>query len=283
MSHQNSRRSGRFSRKIPILLIGTNSEGRVFSEKTYTVVLSLLGAGILAKNTLAAEQELILRSLASNREAAIRILGEIGLPEGTFAYGAAFVDEQLDFWNVNFPAPPISATPLRPLYLECSLCNAQLLLEHGDFEFDVCVIHGGLVRYCEGCAFATVWKVATRPAMPNLGMLVPECKIISATIPIASVQQTFKQSSKSKLMTLDLPVESVPEPGINRRIHRRAKVNYCACIRTHAYGDDIVACIDMSRGGVALKTKNPYMLASEPTNRLKPRRFLFPLESPLSA
>jgi hypothetical protein len=39
--------------------------------------------------------------------------------------------------------------------------------------------------------------------------------------------------------------------------HRRAKVNYYACVRTEAFGDDIVQCIDMSRGGVGFKTKNP--------------------------
>ena len=42
----------------------------------------------------------------------------------------------------------------------------------------------------------------------------------------------------------------------------RAKVNYFACVRSEAFGDDIVVCIDMSRGGLCFKTKNPYLESS---------------------
>jgi hypothetical protein len=263
MPYQTSRRSGRLSKTIPILLIGASTEGRVFSEKTQTVVISLHGAGILSRNTFVAEQELILRSLETNREAAIRVLGEIGSQSGLYSYGVAFVDEQLDFWKVNFPPPPTSKAPREPLYLECSTCKAPVLLEHGDFEFDVCAIHGGLVRYCAQCSIATVWRLALQPAMPDLGILFPEGKSVTAAASPASAKVAAGNNSKAKLLTLDLPGESIPEPQVNRRIHRRARVNYCACVRTREFGDDIVACIDMSRGGVALKTKHPYILASE--------------------
>jgi hypothetical protein len=47
-----------------------------------------------------------------------------------------------------------------------------------------------------------------------------------------------------------------------RRTHRRAKVGYFACIRNEAFGDDIVSCIDMSRGGLSFKTKNSYTLST---------------------
>ena len=188
MPYQTSRRSGRLSKTIPILLIGASTEGRVFSEKTQTVVISLHGAGILSRNTFVAEQELILRSLETNREAAIRVLGEIGSQSGLYSYGVAFVDEQLDFWKVNFPPPPTSKAPREPLYLECSTCKAPVLLEHGDFEFDVCAIHGGLVRYCEQCSIATVWRVALQPAMPDLGILFPERKSVTAAASPASAR-----------------------------------------------------------------------------------------------
>jgi len=43
------RRSGRISREIPIVLLGTDTSGRVFSEQTQTPVQSLHGAGILSR------------------------------------------------------------------------------------------------------------------------------------------------------------------------------------------------------------------------------------------
>ena len=73
-------------------------------------------------------------------------------------YGVAFRDEQLDFWQLGFPSPPVDEEAPKTLTLECSGCRTPVTIEHGDYEFDVCTIHGGLVRYCDECAFATFWK-----------------------------------------------------------------------------------------------------------------------------
>jgi len=47
------RRSGRISKQVPIVLLGTDTSGRVFSEETHTLVLSLHGAGIRSRNKFA--------------------------------------------------------------------------------------------------------------------------------------------------------------------------------------------------------------------------------------
>jgi hypothetical protein len=54
----------------------------------------------------------------------------------------------------------------------------------------------------------------------------------------------------------------ITPPDANRRLHRQAKVNYYACVRSETFGDDIVPCIDMSRGGLSFKTKHPYPRSS---------------------
>jgi len=38
----------------------------------------------------------------------------------------------------------------------------------------------------------------------------------------------------------------------------RTKVNFKACIRSFAHGDDVVACEDVSRGGLCFKSRKPY-------------------------
>jgi hypothetical protein len=156
MTYQKVRRSGRITIAVPILLIGSDSEGRVFSEETKTVIISLHGAGILSRHKLASEQELVLRSLESNCEADMRVGGEIGVQDDV-----AFVNETLDLWKTSFPPPEAPQDSVSSLSLECASCTTPLVLEHGDFEFDVCVTHGGLVRYCDHCGFATVWKFAS--------------------------------------------------------------------------------------------------------------------------
>jgi len=275
MTYQKVRRSGRITIAIPILLIGSDCEGRVFSEETKTVIISLHGAGILSRHKLVAEQELVLRSLESNREVDIRVVGEIGAQGDTYAYGVAFVHETLDFWKASFPPADTPQESVSSLSLECASCSCPLVLEHGDFEFDVCVIHGGLVRYCDHCGFATVWKFASRAAAqsPQPQLVVRTQEPLPTAYepqPVASVVAVLdspptpgaEPESPPAPLSFETLADFVAPPDANRRAHRRAKVNYFACVRTEAFGEDIVPCIDMSRGGVSFKTKHPYLLKS---------------------
>jgi PilZ domain len=158
MTSKKMRRSGRLFKSVPILLIGSDADGRVFTEETHTVVLSLHGAGIISNYKLLAEQEIILRSAETNRETEIRVVGEIGSEDGHHTYGVAFLDDDLDFWQMDFPPPPPPTERPLELVLACGSCGETVTLLNGDYEFDVCAIHGGLVRYCTDCGFATVWR-----------------------------------------------------------------------------------------------------------------------------
>jgi hypothetical protein len=271
MTDQKVRRSGRISKQVPILLIGSDSEGRVFSEVTKTVVLSLHGAGIVSVKKLIAEQELTLRSMVSNREAEIRVVGEIAESEGVHTYGAAFMDDSLDFWQAEFPPPPPPEEHPLVLSLECSSCRAPLTVENGDFEFDVCAIHGGLVRHCDNCGLATVWKLTTHlPSLrPVVAALSPAAKRLAAATAVAVLE--LPPAPAVPIAPPAPPVPKLPPasrsmgppapaPLLERRQRVRAKVNYFACVHSEAFGDDIVVCIDMSRGGMSFKTKNFYLV-----------------------
>jgi len=122
---QAMRRSGRISLAVPILIIGTDEEGRVFSEETSTVVLSRHGAGIISKEKLMAEQELVLREVATNREAEVRVVGEIAQQGSMHTYGVAFVDDTLDFWQRDFPPAPGWKERPEVLTLECGGCKGR--------------------------------------------------------------------------------------------------------------------------------------------------------------
>jgi c-di-GMP-binding flagellar brake protein YcgR len=51
----------------------------------------------------------------------------------------------------------------------------------------------------------------------------------------------------------------------DRRGRVRAKVNYFACVQSAAFGNDVVTCIDMSRGGLGFRTKHAYAISTEVT------------------
>ncbi|HKM84538.1 MAG TPA: PilZ domain-containing protein [Candidatus Acidoferrum sp.] len=262
MTDHKVRRSGRISKQVPILLIGSDSDGRVFSEVTKTVVISLHGAGIVSANKLIAEQELHIRSLVTNREAAARVVGEIAEQEGVYTYGVAFLDELADFWQVEFPPPPPPEERPLILGLECSSCCASITVQNGDFEFDVCAIHGGLVRYCENCGMATVWKQTTHlsPLRPFGAARAPAAEPQPAAAAVALLDPPAACTVPQPLPASRPVVPPAPAPLLERRQRVRAKVNYFACVRSEAFGDDIVVCIDMSRGGMSFKTKNFYLV-----------------------
>lgn len=292
MTCKKLRRSGRIAKSVPILLIGSDTEGRVFSEVTRTVVLSLHGAGVISMHKLLPEQELVLRWLETNRETEIRVVGEIGSQGEQHTYGVAFVDDSADFWQLEFPPPPSLAERPLELVLECTACGASVTLLNGDYEFDVCAIHGGLVRYCTECAFATVWKRPEAGALPAAVRATPDRKPVqterlaakseyAAEVlhtrddwelqPLADAfpereertaraesQSATKASSAAERRTTTAALE-------DRRGRVRAKVNYFACVKSAAFGQDVVMCIDMSRGGLGFRTKNAYLVSTEVT------------------
>lgn len=312
MTSKKMRRSGRLFKSVPILLIGSDAEGRVFSEETHTVVLSLHGAGIISNHKLLAEQEIILRSVETNREAEIRVVGEIGSEDGHHTYGVAFLDDDLDFWEMDFPPPPSPAERPLELVLACGSCGETVTLLNGDYEFDVCAIHGGLVRYCTECGFATVWKrreagdVARtiapevgrkleaprreavivehaglefeeeeRVAHPFAGCMEP--RVIVNLEPQAEQSETHadEHAEVKRKNEARVPAIATTTAVEDRRARVRAKVNYFACVQSDAFGKDVVTCIDMSRGGLGFKTRNAYAIATEVTIAVP-----FSLESP---
>jgi hypothetical protein len=298
------RRSGRLLESIPILLIGSDAEGRVFSEDTHTVVLSLHGAGIVSTHKLVAEQELILRSTASNHEAEIRVVGEIGSQDGLYTYGVEFLDAELDFWKMDFPASPSPTERPLELVLECGSCGATVTLLNGDYEFDVCAIHGGLVRYCTECGFATVWRRpetdgASRTAASKVERKLeppPRTSVIVEHVGLELEEQEQRVAPRfaeyvSPGVTIDLEAcagrmdprveerakawprsearvvvaAATTTAAKDRRQRVRAKVNYFACVQSAAFGKDVVTCVDMSRGGLGFRTKTAYAISTDVT------------------
>jgi hypothetical protein len=163
---QRKRRSGRITKELDIVLLGTDTTGKVFSEQTKTVVLSRHGAGVVTRYRFSPDELLTLRLPGSDKEAAIRLVGQIGGESGRYIYGVAFVDPDPDFWPMKFPPPD----PLEPasqlIALECSLCQARQEMEQGDIEEDVYSVNGNILRYCDSCGTSTPWKKASAEPPP---------------------------------------------------------------------------------------------------------------------
>lgn len=231
----------------------------MFSEETKTVLLSRHGAGIVSQYALYAEQELILRRLDTNKEAEIRVVGNLGKQGETYTYGVAFLKPETDLWGIKFPGMTDSEKAVSRVQLQCSSCKTCETVEQIDLESDVYLVNEGIVRTCKKCGSSTFWKRATDDAVEELVPVVAS----------ASMETEIEEKEEPTAGTLPAPapeaptVSKTPVKAENRRKHLRTKVSFKACIRSYTFGDDIVSCEDMSRGGLRFKSRKPYTEKAE--------------------
>lgn len=236
------RRSKRILKAIPILLSGSDSEGKQFSEQTRTLVLSRHGAGILSTKKLAPQTVLILRSVETNKEAAVRVIDQVaGTPEG-YTYGVAFLDSGVNFWNVEFAPQPEDEAGPKSMILECASCHERETVNPNDVELDVYAINKSVTRYCANCGTPTSWKEASgaiegKPATPT------------------AQKDGAKADAKKEPGKEAAPTHHHQE---NRRKDVRARVNFNACIRFSGK-EEIVACENLSRGGFCFRSAKPFV------------------------
>src|SRR5713101_7150438 len=156
------RSSGRISKEIPILLIGSDLDGKIFSEHTTTVLLSLHGAGIVSRHKLSPEQELVLRWPNKNKESEIRVVGQIGSQKGSYTYGVAFFDSSVNFWEIDFPPSSVLEKELGLLSLACSSCKTLETVDDSSFEADICATNEAVLRFCKRCGSSVVTQFELR-------------------------------------------------------------------------------------------------------------------------
>ncbi len=225
-------------------------EGKVFSEQAKTVLLSRYGAGIVSEYKLSPEQELILRSLETNKEVEVRVVGQLGSVGGRYTYGVAFLDQNIDFWGIEFPVVSQSEKEANRVLLQCAGCKAREMVEQSDLESDVYIVNEGIMRFCKSCGSSTFWKRADDIAE---GEAAPQ-----------QIEEEPELPESSATESIDSPSDLQPSlRPANRRKYLRTRVNFEACIRSFAHGDDIVTCEDISRGGLRFKTRKRYSVKTE--------------------
>ncbi|HLK03437.1 MAG TPA: PilZ domain-containing protein [Candidatus Acidoferrum sp.] len=292
------RRSGRISKRVPILLLGTDTSGRVFSEETQTLVLSRHGAGLLSRNKFAPDEVLTLRIVESGREADIRLVGKLGDDPRGNVYGVAFCNPDLDFWQIEFP-PAADYTPERKFVdLECCFCDQRLSVEQTEIESDVFLASQMVLRFCQVCGQTTSWKLAkgkpspppapkpsrpfdppaqisiAPPAPPSFAPQVPApqrsayaaSSVLDEIVPAAFLPEPTPVPVATAVAIQEPPAAPSPAPlpafsgggQPNRRRHVRTRVHFTACVRLNHANEEIVECDNISKGGLCFRSRKRY-------------------------
>jgi PilZ domain len=203
------RRSGRIAKELDIVLLGTDTTGRMFSEETKTVVLSRHGAGVVSRYRFTPDELMTLRLSGSTKEAVVRLVGQIGGEPARYVYGLAFVEPDPDFWPMEFPPPESFRQASLCLTLECSLCQSHQNVEQHEIEEDVYSVNGNILRYCESCGTSTPWRKAQDEGEPAPAAPRAE-KLFEPSVP------SFAASSVSTHVEFsDASPTSPPKPDFN--------------------------------------------------------------------
>jgi len=253
MPPEGMRRSSRIPREIAILLVGSDMEGKMFSEQTKTVLLSRHGAGIVSQYALSAEQELILRRLDTDKEAEVRVVGNLGAHGKSYTYGVAFVNRRRTSGH-QVSSMTESEREASRVLLQCSSCKARETVEQSDLESDVYIVNEGIVRTCKSCGSSTYWRRAVDDAS---GEPVP----VEIAPPEVRKQRNLLKCSR--------PRHRRQSPQYSPRAHRKqtqARAHQSEFQSMHpklCFGDDIVTCEDICRGGLRFKSRKEYVPEAE--------------------
>ncbi len=230
-----ARRSDRVSIRIPVSVVALDLHGHDTIQNAVTHTVTRYGASIITSLGLIPQQEITL-SRGKGLEALARVVGQMGAhPDGAI-YGIAFLDPEIDFWGIQFPPPDEQI--LAKVLLECVSCGARSIVSLNEVELEVFRANQRITRRCDKCRDVTTWKQAEYDARPE-----PE--------PVR--QRPFPAQVESA------PAPKPPGPAPDRRAYRRVTMKVTACIQQARGAEkDIVAVLDMSRGGIRIRSINQY-------------------------
>jgi len=222
------RQSDRIAFRMPLEASWLDSAGVVTKQMAQTLLISRNGGVIRIAEKLLQGQELTLkRQLEGDqiKSARARVVAEIDQePEG-FLYAIHILDLRSDFWDIEFPSPAKPNEALARMLMECSFCQRREVVYLNEFELKSFEIRKCVARLCKHCEAPSIW-IEVQSEIP------PE--------PLLGTRQ---------------PLE---ERVVPRRNRTRVKTRILACIRRRGFQEEIAICEDLSKGGIAFRSRNEY-------------------------
>jgi hypothetical protein len=228
MTAEGIRQSDRVSLRMQVEASWTPQGAAIVKQVAETLLVSRNGGVIRLQEKLFPGQELTLeRKIEGDylKSVQARIVAEIDHePEG-FIYAIAILEPRLDFWDIEFPAPHKAEEALARLLMECNFCQRREVVYLNEMELKSFEIRKCVARLCKHCDAPSIWLEAQSESM-NEGFL----------------------PSRS----------AVEERVIPRRNRTRVKARVLACIRRRGFQEEVAVCEDLSKGGIAFRSRNQY-------------------------
>lgn len=159
MQQRAIRRSGRVNLEIPIQVSGRDRDGKVFSEETKTLVVSLLGAKIFLSASVSPDVHLSVRNLKRGNEGLGRIVWRRDLVPSGYHVGIEFLDSDANFRDIEFPMDNLGQDIAASFLLECSGCHAQRVFDLDSFAVEQLQSAQPVLRPCARCNRLAMWRL----------------------------------------------------------------------------------------------------------------------------
>ena len=222
------RQSDRVSFRMPLEASWMESSGLVQRAIVQTLLVSRNGGVLRMQEKFSPGQELSLRRPLEGdgiRTARARIVAEIDRePEG-FLYAIHILEPRADFWDIEFPAPHKAEEALARLLMECSFCQRREVVYLNELELRSFESRKCIARICKVCDAPSIWVEA-----------------------------------QSEFSTIESPTRRSGEDDhiLPRRNRTRVKARVLACIRRRGFQEEVAVCEDLSKGGIAFRSRNEY-------------------------
>lgn len=222
------RQSDRVTLRLPLEASWVDGTGMVRRFNAQTLLVSRNGGVLRLHDAFSAGQELTLRRpLEGDRIKTVRarIVAEIDRePEG-FLYAIHILEPRADFWDIEFPAPHKADEALARLLMECGFCQRREVIYLNELELKSFEARKCIARICKICDAPAIWVEA---------------------------QSDFTKPTATSLR-LDEEARVLP-----RRNRTRVKARVLACIRRRGFQEEVAVCEDLSKGGIAFRSRNQY-------------------------
>jgi len=221
------RRSERPLLRIPLHVEGTNADGNLFKERTFTVLISRNGARISLKNPVRVGDRITLTNLLTQQACPFRVVDPIATPMGEGPeWGVECLDPIETFWGVRFPEKreDLPQPEIIDALVECRECHsremAQLVLE----DYRELNNQGSLKRGCPSCGREREWVFGTVEVAieePGTHSLDP------VYLPVAPPRTLERRAAKRYVVMLPLRTRHWDGEVEETRTENLSKVGIC--------------------------------------------------------
>src|SRR5260370_33327826 len=226
------RQSDRVSFRIPVEASWVTPAGDPLTQTAEPLLVSRNGWFLRVPEKLATGQELPLRRLLDGdnwMNPRARVLAEIDQdPPNPFLYAIHLLDPRADFWGIDFPAPHKAEEALARLLMECSFCQRREVVYLNEIQLKSFEIRKCVARHCRICDSPSIWVES-----------------------LSELRNPDDAGTGS-------PAPSVDERVIPRRNRTRIKARILACILRRGFQEEIALCEDLSKAGLAYRSRNQY-------------------------